>query len=100
MQFNDFTQLFLDKSKDYTWHIFIKRKQYYENCALLRKINNLHLLPGTWLIASKDFIGDYHLKTSIINAGKGTKLGKVQYLMLYHCFVSDNHSFEVNYYLF
>ena len=91
----------MDKLGDYAWQQYIKRKQHYEKrYSLYAKISNVHLLPDDWLFASIDFAGDYFLNTPIITSGMGTKLGKIQYLIIVGRWIVDNELQQMAYNIF
>ena len=58
------------------------------------KINNVHLLPKDWSFTTLDVAGDYYLRTPIITCGMGTKLGKVQCMIMHECKVRNDIMIE------
>lgn len=94
MKYEIFAILFLASLKDYIWHQYVKRKQYYEKRILFTQIRNVYLLRPDWLFVTIDYIGDYFLKTPIMTSGMSTKIGKVQYLVMYQRKIRNNKIIE------
>lgn len=87
--YDKFRTRFLVSLRQYIYHQFIKRNQYYNRKILFTKANNSYAFPDDWIFISIDFISNYQLKAKVITHNMSTSMGAVSHFVIHEKRIID-----------